>query len=71
MGKPFSRGDGVQIPGIDMLLCVVDVAPDYTLDCWIVTAEDIHSGAKVAAPADHFVYTEIGQLDLFGNNNND
>lgn len=71
MGKPFSRGDGVQLHGVEMLLCVVDVSPNYTLDCWIVTAEDIHGQAKISAKAEHFNYIEIGQLDLFGNPNDE
>lgn len=68
MQKPFYKYDAVRIKGIDRLLCVIEVIPDYTQCIFMVTAEDALTSSTLKVPSDECEFVELGQMDLFSKN---
>ena len=68
MARPFERYDGIKVKGIDRLLCIVNVVPDYGAERWIVFAEDMHTLERVTVNSDLCEFVHLGQLSLFDSN---
>lgn len=66
MTRPFDKFDGIKLHGIDRLLAVVDVVPNYAgAGSWIVIAEDIETLERVYVQEDKCEFVNLGQLSLF------